>query len=260
MIEYRALTERNKKYQHIEEQLAAAQAENNQLKAQGIAPPAGGDPDPDADQERDQGRAPQGQERGPLRLRDAIVQRVPGIVLLGLDDGELFAQGVEQLLAIAFGLDARRLGPSRRVGGHAHGRLADLGLPGAGGGDGIGQQAPRSAFHIVHVHPAALALERGEGIQQHPREARQPLVVLPGAVLSQRFEAPFELPPFSLYRALRRVNPSPYLYFLDLGGFSIAGSSPEILVKVSGGTVTVRPIAGTRPRGATPHPADAGAA
>ncbi len=72
-------------------------------------------------------------------------------------------------------------------------------------------------------------------------------------VLSQRFEAPFELPPFSLYRALRRVNPSPYLYFLDLGEFAIAGSSPEILVKVSGGTVTVRPIAGTRPRGATPH-------
>jgi anthranilate synthase component 1 len=72
-------------------------------------------------------------------------------------------------------------------------------------------------------------------------------------VLSQRFEAPFELPPFALYRALRRVNPSPYLYFLDLGEFAIAGSSPEILVKVSGGTVTVRPIAGTRPRGATPH-------
>jgi anthranilate synthase component 1 len=72
-------------------------------------------------------------------------------------------------------------------------------------------------------------------------------------VLAQRFEAPFELPPFALYRALRRTNPSPYLYFLDLGDFSIAGSSPEILVKASGGTVTIRPIAGTRPRGATPH-------
>jgi anthranilate synthase component 1 len=72
-------------------------------------------------------------------------------------------------------------------------------------------------------------------------------------VLSQRFEAPFSLQPFSLYRALRRVNPSPYLYFLDLGAFAIAGSSPEILVKTSGGKVTIRPIAGTRPRGATPH-------
>jgi anthranilate synthase component 1 len=72
-------------------------------------------------------------------------------------------------------------------------------------------------------------------------------------VLSQRFEAPFALPPFSLYRALRRVNPSPYLYFLDFGSFAIAGSSPETMVKTSGGTVTIRPIAGTRPRGATPH-------
>jgi anthranilate synthase component I len=72
-------------------------------------------------------------------------------------------------------------------------------------------------------------------------------------VLAQRFEAPFLLPPFSLYRALRRTNPSPYLYFLDFGGFAIAGSSPEILVKVAGDVVTIRPIAGTRPRGATPH-------
>src|SRR6266545_629377 len=72
-------------------------------------------------------------------------------------------------------------------------------------------------------------------------------------VLSQRFEAPFELPPFALYRALRRVNPAPFLYFLDFGDYAIAGSSPEILVKLSGGMVTIRPIAGTRPRGATPH-------
>jgi len=72
-------------------------------------------------------------------------------------------------------------------------------------------------------------------------------------VLSQRFEVPFALPPFVLYRALRRVNPSPYLFFLDFGGFAVAGSSPEILVKTGGGTVTVRPVAGTRRRGLTPH-------
>ncbi len=71
-------------------------------------------------------------------------------------------------------------------------------------------------------------------------------------VLSQRFEAPFPLPAFSLYRALRRVNPSPFLYFLDFDGFSIVGSSPEILVRVREGEVTIRPIAGTKPRGATP--------
>jgi anthranilate synthase component 1 len=72
-------------------------------------------------------------------------------------------------------------------------------------------------------------------------------------VLSQRFEAPFTLPPFALYRALRRVNPSPFLYYLDFGGFSVAGSSPEILVRVRDGEVTIRPIAGTRRRGATPE-------
>lgn len=70
-------------------------------------------------------------------------------------------------------------------------------------------------------------------------------------VLAQRFTCPFELPPLALYRALRRVNPSPFLYFLDLPGFAIVGSSPEILVRVRDGEVTIRPIAGTRPRGAT---------
>ncbi|WP_417321788.1 anthranilate synthase component I [Erythrobacter aureus] len=70
-------------------------------------------------------------------------------------------------------------------------------------------------------------------------------------VLSQRFTSPFALPPMALYRALRRVNPSPFLYFLDMPGFAIVGSSPEILVRVREGEVTIRPIAGTRPRGAT---------
>ncbi|MBK9082990.1 MAG: anthranilate synthase component I [Rhizobiales bacterium] len=70
-------------------------------------------------------------------------------------------------------------------------------------------------------------------------------------VLSQRFTAPFDLPAFSLYRALRRVNPSPYLCYLDFGGFQIVVSSPEILVRARGGVVTIRPIAGTRWRGKT---------
>jgi anthranilate synthase component 1 len=71
-------------------------------------------------------------------------------------------------------------------------------------------------------------------------------------VLSQRFEAPFPLPPFSLYRSLRRINPAPFLCYLDFNDFQIVCSSPEILVRVRDGTVTIRPIAGTRPRGATP--------
>ncbi|WP_088310849.1 anthranilate synthase component I family protein [Novosphingobium sp. B 225] len=70
-------------------------------------------------------------------------------------------------------------------------------------------------------------------------------------VLAQRFTCPFPLPPLALYRALRRVNPSPFLYFLDFPGFALTGSSPEILVRVRDGEVTIRPIAGTRPRGKT---------
>lgn len=72
-------------------------------------------------------------------------------------------------------------------------------------------------------------------------------------VLSQRFSAPFDLPPFSLYRALRRVNPSPFLFYLNYGDYAVAGSSPEILVRARADEVTIRPIAGTRPRGETPE-------
>jgi anthranilate synthase component 1 len=70
-------------------------------------------------------------------------------------------------------------------------------------------------------------------------------------VPSLRFSVPFKLPPLALYRSLRRLNPSPFLFFLDFGGFSIVGSSPEILVRVRDGRITIRPLAGTRRRGAT---------
>lgn len=70
-------------------------------------------------------------------------------------------------------------------------------------------------------------------------------------VPSQRFSQSFELPPFTLYRALRRTNPSPFMYFLNFGTFQIVGSSPEILVRLRDDRVTIRPIAGTRPRGKT---------
>ena len=72
-------------------------------------------------------------------------------------------------------------------------------------------------------------------------------------VPSQRFSLPFELPPLSLYRALRRINPSPFLIFFDYGDFSIVGSSPEILVRLRDNIVTIRPLAGTIRRGATPE-------
>ena len=71
------------------------------------------------------------------------------------------------------------------------------------------------------------------------------------AVLSQRFEADVKADPFTVYRALRHVNPSPYMYFMRMGGLAIVGSSPEMLVRVEGRHVETHPIAGTRPRGAT---------
>ena len=70
-------------------------------------------------------------------------------------------------------------------------------------------------------------------------------------VLSQRMSVPFRARPIDVYRALRALNPSPYMYFLDVGGTQVVGSSPEILVRLQDGKVTVRPIAGTRPRGKT---------
>ncbi|MEM8629773.1 MAG: anthranilate synthase component I [Pseudomonadota bacterium] len=72
-------------------------------------------------------------------------------------------------------------------------------------------------------------------------------------VPSQRWRQRFALPAFSLYRSLRRTNPSPFMFFFNFGGFQVVGASPEILVRVFGGEVTIRPIAGTRPRGATPE-------
>ncbi|HQE91931.1 MAG TPA: anthranilate synthase component I [Anaerolineae bacterium] len=71
-------------------------------------------------------------------------------------------------------------------------------------------------------------------------------------VLSQRLRRPTQADPFSIYRALRRINPSPYMFFLELGTLHLIGSSPEVLVRLTDRTAAVRPIAGTRPRGATP--------
>ncbi len=70
-------------------------------------------------------------------------------------------------------------------------------------------------------------------------------------VISQRFSVPFQLPPFALYRSLRRINPAPFLFYLDFGSFAVVGSSPEVLVRLRDNTVTIRPLAGTRRRGAT---------
>ncbi|UWQ60180.1 anthranilate synthase component I [Leisingera caerulea] len=72
-------------------------------------------------------------------------------------------------------------------------------------------------------------------------------------VPAQRWTQDFRQPPFALYRSLRRTNPSPFMFYFNFGGFQVVGASPEILVRVFGQEVTIRPIAGTRPRGATPE-------
>jgi len=100
--------------------------------------------------------------------------------------------------------------------------------------DGAPEAAMPSGRYAEMVHAAQDYIAAGDIFQ---------------VVLAQRFTVDFPLPPLDLYRALRRINPSPFLYFLDLPGFALIGSSPEILVRVRDGEVTIRPIAGTRPRG-----------
>ena len=107
-------------------------------------------------------------------------------------------------------------------------------------GDGLSEQAFVSGFGKENYKKAV------EKVKQYTLSG-DIMQVVP----SQRFTAPFHDQPINLYRALRRLNPSPYMYFLDLDGFHIVGSSPEVLARLEDGQVTVRPIAGTRRRGET---------
>jgi anthranilate synthase component 1 len=90
-----------------------------------------------------------------------------------------------------------------------------------------------------------------QGFEEHVRRAKEHIAAgdIYQVVLSQRFEADVTVDPFTVYRALRHVNPSPYMYFIRMGGVSVVGSSPEMLVRVEGSRVETHPIAGTRPRG-----------
>ena len=119
--------------------------------------------------------------------------------------------------------------------------------------DGPLEHAPPAADpHLLAAPPASNTPEARylEMVEQAKEYIRAGDIFQ--VVLSQRFTSQFQLPPFSLYRALRRVNPAPFLCYLDFGGFQIVCSSPEILVRVRDGEVTIRPIAGTRWRGKTP--------
>ena len=155
------------------------------------------------------------------RLRDTLTLVAPVYAADGMDAGAAVAQADERLEAAAARL-SQPLPPRARL---AH---------------GFAPAEPVSAVPPATYRDMVLKAKE---------------YILAGdifqVVLAQRFSMDFPLPPIELYRTLRRINPSPFLYFLDLPGVSIIGSSPEILVRARDGEITIRPIAGTRPRGAT---------
>ncbi len=114
---------------------------------------------------------------------------------------------------------------------------------------------PRPAAPSPHAQPPLASPVSQDGYGEVVERAKAYIEAgdIFQVVPSHRFSAPFKLDPFAFYRALRRLNPSPYMYFLNFGDFQLAGSSPEILVRLRDDKVTIRPIAGTRPRGATPE-------
>jgi anthranilate synthase component 1 len=117
-------------------------------------------------------------------------------------------------------------------------------------------RAPSAARDLGEVAPVGPATSNftHEGYKAAVEKARDYIRAgdIFQVVPSQRWSQRFELPPFALYRSLRRTNPSPFMFFFNFGGFQVIGASPEILVRLRDGEVTVRPIAGTRKRGATP--------
>ena len=148
----------------------------------------------------------------------------PAWVASGLTARAAYAQAAERVMDAVRDLERAPAGENRSLGDAAHlGELKSNFTP---------------AAYRAAVEKAKDYIRAGDIFQVVP---------------SQRWTADFALPPFALYRSLRRTNPSPFLTFFNFGGFQIVGASPEILVRLRGGEVTIRPIAGTRPRGATPE-------
>ena len=174
----------------------------------------------------------------PLGLPDAVLMRPSVVAVLDGVKGEVM---VVAPAFVASGLSAKA------AYAQAAERVADAvrDLEGAVPGEGraLGEAAEvgeavsnfTKTDYLAAVERAKAYIEAGDIFQVVP---------------SQRWAARFPLPPFALYRSLRRTNPSPFLFFFDFGGFQVVGASPEILVRVRDGQVTIRPIAGTRPRGA----------
>ncbi|MGE3906382.1 MAG: anthranilate synthase component I [Reyranellaceae bacterium] len=157
------------------------------------------------------------------RLEDAALIITPVWPAKGMDARAAYAQAQQRLSDVL--TDFRRSLPYRRESTGAVGSVADA-----------RSNVTKEQFKDMVVK-AKEYIAAGDAFQIVP---------------SQRYAVPFGLPPFALYRTLRRINPSPFLIYFNYGDFSIVGSSPEILVRLRDDWVTVRPLAGTRPRGATP--------
>ena len=163
-----------------------------------------------------------------IAVLDAVKSEVtvcsPAWVGSGLSARAAYAQAAERVMDAVRDLERAPAGETRSLGHSAHlGEMTSNFTPGG---------------YRAAVEKAKDYIRAGDIFQVVP---------------SQRWTADFTLPPFALYRSIRRTNPSPFLTFFNFGGFHIVGCSPEILVRVRDGEVTVRPIAGTRPRGKTPE-------
>ncbi|MGR3805504.1 anthranilate synthase component I [Marinibacterium profundimaris] len=156
-------------------------------------------------------------------VKGEVIVVAPAWVSDGLSARAAYAQAAERVMDAIRDLDRALPGDSREMG------EADT------------EAEPQSNFtpegYRAAVETAKEYIRAGDIFQVVP---------------SQRWSQPFRLPPFALYRSLRRTNPSPFMFYFNFGGFQVIGASPEILVRVFGREVTIRPIAGTRPRGATP--------
>ncbi|EAR50970.1 anthranilate synthase component I [Oceanicola granulosus HTCC2516] len=177
----------------------------------------------------------------PLGLPDALLLRPSVIAVLDGVKGEVILcapawAGGEQSARAAYAQAAERVMDAQRA------LDRPVALAGRALGDTRPAAPPRSNFtpegYRAAVEKAKDYIRAGDIFQVVP---------------SQRWAQEFREPPFALYRSLRRTNPSPFMFFFNFGGFQVVGASPEILVRVFGDEVTVRPIAGTRPRGATPE-------
>ncbi|MCA8869977.1 MAG: anthranilate synthase component I [Rhodobacteraceae bacterium] len=180
----------------------------------------------------------------PLGLPDAVMLRPSVVVVLdgvkgevtvvapawadgGLSPRAAYAQAAERVMDAVRDLDRQALSESR-----------DLIEPERAAGIAEPISNTSKADYLAMVDKAHEYIRAGDIFQVVP---------------SQRWSLDFTLPPFALYRALRRTNPSPFMFYFNFGGFQVIGASPEILVRLRAGVVTIRPIAGTRPRGQTPE-------